>query len=171
MLKQFLATAATVALIAGLPGLSVAPAWAEPESSGSVQPSPGEIVLLQYSYAPCGNDWFTRCEIRATSDGAYYDIHHGFMETKLVESEKLSDQDWAIIKNTVLPAAQSAEPQRRGAFGVGTALSLTAERKAISLPGDVLDAYEQTKPAQRYRFWAGPGKGQRGRPSRPTDQK
>ena len=86
MHKQFLATAATVALMAGLPGLSAAPAWAEPESSGSLQPSQGEIVLLQYSYAPCGNDWFTRCEIRATGNGAYYDIYHGFMETKLVES-------------------------------------------------------------------------------------
>ena len=171
MHKQFLATAATVALMAGLPGLSAAPAWAEPESSGSLQPSPGEIVLLQYSYAPCGNDWFTRCEIRATAGGAYYDLYHGFMETKLVESEKLSAQDWAIIKNTVLPAASLAEPQRRGGFSAGTAISLTAERNAITLPENVLDAYEQTKPAQRYSFWAGPGKGLRGRPSRSTDQR
>lgn len=167
MLKQFLATAATVALVAGLPGLSAAPAWAEPEPSGSVQPSPGKIVLQQYSYASCGNDWSTRCEIRATADGAYYDIHHGFMETKLVESEKLSDQDWATIRDIVLSAASSAEPaKRRGGFRAGTAISLTAEHNAISLPRNVLDAYEQTKPAQRYRYWSGPGRVQPEPPSR-----
>ena len=160
-----------VALLIGFLCLLGAPAWAEPQPSASVQASPGEIVLLQYNYAPCGNDWFTRCEIRATDDGGYYEIHQGYMTTVLVESEKLSDQDWEIIKNTVMPAASLAEPQRLNTFYGGTAISVTAERNAITLPVDVLAAYEKTKPSQRYRYWSGPGRGDREKPSKSTYQK
>ena len=153
---------ATTAIAAGFLALSPPAVWAEPEpptAAKELKPSPGKVVLQQYSYAPCGNDWFTRCEIRATADGAYYDIHHGFMRTELVESEKLSDKDWAIIKNIVLPAARSAKPEaHRGGFRVGTAISLSEDRAAISLPEKAENAYQQTKPAERYRYWSGPGR-------------
>ena len=169
MLKHPFAPAAIAAIAAGLLGLSPTPVRAEPKPPASVQPepkpaaviqpSPGKIVLLQYSYTPCGNDWSTRCEIRATADGAYYDIHHGFMGSELVESERLSDQDWATIKNIVLPAARSAKPERHQVgYRMGTSISLGEGRDAISLPPRAKEAYEQTRPGQRYLYWYGPGR-------------
>lgn len=58
MLKKILATTAIAVATAGFVTLSPPAAWAEPEPSAvgpELKPSPGTVVLLQYSYAPCGN--------------------------------------------------------------------------------------------------------------------
>jgi hypothetical protein len=116
-------------------------------------PVQAEEVFRYYTTAPCGNDWFTRCVVKPDTDGASFEIFHGFMRTPLVESGRLDAAEWKAFRRQVVEPSRSLKRPEGPSWG--EQISLEPMGRGAPVSPELRKAFLATRLGQRFLHWKG----------------